>query len=72
MPIPFVPVATLYDADPDNSNSFSLYLNLSSILEVKITKSVNKSGEKVTEKVYKKEWQLKQVVKKLYQGNTEV
>ena len=30
---------------------FSLFLNLSSTPEVKITKSVNKSGEEVTEKV---------------------
>ena len=55
VPIRFVPVVSSYDAEPDNSNSFSLSLNLSSTPEVKITKSVNKSGEEVTEKEYKKD-----------------
>ena len=63
VPIRFVPVATLYDAGPDNSHSFSLSLNISSTPEVKITKSVNKSGEEVTEKEYKKDGQVKQVIK---------
>ena len=43
--IRFVPVVSSYDADPDNSNSFSLSLHLSSTPEVRITKSVDKSGE---------------------------
>ena len=61
----FVPVVTSYDSESDNSNSFSLSLNLSSTPEVKITKSVNKSGEDVTEKEYIKEGRVKQVIKKL-------
>ena len=71
VPVRFVSVATSYDAEPDSSNSFSLSLNLSSTLEVKNTKSVNKSGEEVTEKEYKKEGQVKHVVKKLCSGNAE-
>ena len=71
VPIRFVPVVSSYDAEPDNSNSFSLSLNLSSTPEVKITKSVNKSGEEVTEKEYKKDGQVKQVIKKLCSGNAE-
>ena len=71
VPVRFVPVATLYDAYPNSSNSFSLFLNLSSTPEVKITKSVNKSGEEVIEKEYKKEGQVKHVVKKLCSGNAE-
>ena len=59
VPICFVPVATLYEPEPDSSNSFSLSLNLSSTPEVKITKSVNKSGEEVTEKEYTKDDQVK-------------
>ena len=55
VPILFVPVATSYDTESNNSNSFSLFLNLSSTPEVKITKSVNKSREQVTKKEYKKE-----------------
>ena len=50
VPILFVPVVTSYNADPDNSNYFSLSLDLSSTPEVRITKSVNKSGVEVTEK----------------------
>ena len=60
-----VPVATLYAADFDNSNSFSLSFNLSSSPEVKNTKRVNKSGEEAIKRVYKKEGQIKQVVNKL-------
>ena len=71
VPIRFVPVVSSYDAEPDNSYSFSLSLNLSSTPEVKITKSVNKSGEEVTEKEYKKDGQVKQVIKKLCSGNAE-
>ena len=59
VPTRFVPVATSYDAKPDNSNSFSLSLNPSSTPEIKITKSVNKSGEEATEKEYKKEGHVK-------------
>ena len=70
-PIRFVPVTTLYVTEPDDSNPFSLSLNLSSTPEVKITKSVNKSGEEVTEKEYEKEGQVKQVVKKLYSENAD-
>ena len=69
--IRFVPVATSYDAEPDSSNSFSLSLNLSSTPEVKISKSVNASGKEVTEKEYKKEGQVNQVVKKFCSGNAE-
>ena len=47
VPILFVPVVSSYDAEPTHSNSFSISLNLSSTPEIKITKSVNKSGEKV-------------------------
>ena len=36
--IRFVPVATLHNAESDNSNYFSLSLNLSSTPEVKLTK----------------------------------
>ena len=71
VPIRFVPVISSYDAEPDNSNSFSLSVNLSSTPEIKITKSVNKSGEEVTEKEYKKEGQVKQVIKKLCSGSAE-
>ena len=71
MPIRFVPVVSLYDAEPDNSNYFSLSLNLSSTPEVKITKNVNKSGEEVTEKEHKKEGQAKQVTRKIYSGSAE-
>ena len=67
VPIRFAPVATFYDAELDNSYSFAL----SSTLEAKIAKSVNKGGEEVTEKEYKKEGQVKHVVKKLCSGNTE-
>ena len=71
VPIRFVPVITSYDADHDNSNSFSLSLNISSTPEVRITKSVNKGGKEVTEKEYKKQGQVKQVVNKLCSGNNE-
>ena len=71
VPIRFVPVVSSYDAEPTNSNSFSMSLNLSSTPEVKITKSVNKSGEEVTEKEFKKQGQVKQVIKKLCSGNAE-
>ena len=54
LPIRFVPVATLYEAELDNSNSFSLSLNLSTTPDVTITKIANKSGEEVTEREYKK------------------
>ena len=47
MPIRFVSVATLCDAESDNSNSFSLSRNLFSTPEVNITKIVNKSGKEV-------------------------
>ena len=66
-----VPVATLYDTEPDNSESFSLCLNISSTPEVTITKSVNKSEEEVAENEYKKEGQVKHVIKELFSGNTE-
>ena len=66
--IRFVPVATLCDAEPDNSNYFSLSLNLSYTSEV----SVNKSGEEVSKKEYKKNGQVKWVVKKFYEGDAEV
>ena len=46
-------------------------LKLSSTLEVKITKSVNKSGEKVTEKEFKKQGQVKQVIEMICSGGTE-
>ena len=59
VPICVVLVVTSCDAAPDNSNLFSLSLNISSTLEVKITKSVNKSGEEVIKKEYKKEGQVK-------------
>ena len=72
VPIHVVPVATLYDTEPDSSNSFSLSLDLSSTPEVKITKSVNKSGEEVSKKEYKKNGQVKWVVKKFYEGDAEV
>ena len=71
VPIRFVPFATLHDAEPDNSISFPLSLNISSTPEVTITKSVNKSGEEVTEKEYNKEVQVKQLVKKLCSGNVK-
>ena len=69
VPIRFVPIVSSYDDEPTNSNSFSLSLNLSSTPEVKITKSVNKSGEEVTEKEFKKQGQVKQFIKKLYSGS---
>ena len=43
----FVYVVSSYEVEPTDSNSFSISLNLSSTPEIKITKSVNKSGEKV-------------------------
>ena len=49
----FVYVVSSYEAEPTDSNSFSISLNLSSIPEVKITKSVNKRGEEVTAKEFK-------------------
>ena len=55
VPIHFVSVVTLYDAEPDNSNSFSMSLNFSSTPEVKIAKRVKNSGERATEKEYKKQ-----------------
>ena len=48
----FVHVVSSYEAEPTDSNSFSISLNLSSIPEVKITKSVNKRGEEVTAKEF--------------------
>ena len=71
MPISFDPIATSYDTENDNYNSFSLSLNLSSTPEVKIAKSVNKSGEEVMEKEYKKDGQVKHVLKKLCSENIE-
>ena len=59
--IRFIPVVSSHDDEPSNSNSFSLSLNLSSTPEVKITKSVNTSGEEVTEKDFKKQGQVKKV-----------
>ena len=49
----FVHVVSSYEAEPTDSNSFSMSLDLSSIPEVKITKSVNKRGEEVTAKEFK-------------------
>ena len=66
VPIHVVPFATLYNAEPDISNSFSLSLNLSSTPEIKITKSVNKSGKELIEKDYKKKGQVEHFIKKLY------
>ena len=63
VPTRFVHVVSSYDAEPDKSNSFLLSLNLSSTPEVKITKRVNKSGEKVTKKEYKKEGHVKHIIK---------
>ena len=54
MAIRFVPVVSLCDAEPDNCNSFYLSLNISLTPEVNINKSVNKSGEEVTEKSTRK------------------
>ena len=45
VPIRFVPVVSSYDAEPDNSNSFSLSLNPSSTPEVKI-KQEWRSGDR--------------------------
>ena len=59
MPIIFVPVATSYDAKSENSDSFSLSLNLFSTPEVIITKNINTSWEAVNEKEYKKEEKVK-------------
>ena len=70
-PIHFVPIATSYDTESENSNYFPLSLNLSSTQEIKITKSVNKTGEEVTIKEYKKEGQAKQVVKMLCSEKAE-
>ena len=55
----FVPVVTSYDAEPDNSNSFFFSLDLSSTPKVTINKSVNNSGEVVTEKEYEKDGKVK-------------
>ena len=52
VPIRLVPVETSYDAESDNSNYFSLSLNISLTPEIKITKTVKKSGEEVTEQEY--------------------
>ena len=49
----FVYVVSSYEAEPTDSNSFSMSLNLSPITEVKITKSVNKRGEEVAAKEFK-------------------
>ena len=49
----FVHVVSSYEAEPTDSNSFSMSLNLSSTPEVKITKSVNRSREEVTDKEFK-------------------
>ena len=57
VPIRFNPIVTSYDADPNNSNLFSLSLILSSTPDVKITKSIHKSGEEITKKQDKKEEQ---------------
>ena len=50
--IRFVFVVSSYDTKPTNSNSFSMSLHLSSTPKVKITKSLNKSGEEVTKKEF--------------------
>ena len=52
--IRFVPVATLYDAKSDNSDSISLSLDLFLTPKVNITKNINKSWEVANEKEYNK------------------
>ena len=47
-----VSVATSCDVESNISNSFSLSLNISLTPEIKITKTVKKSGEEVTEQEY--------------------
>ena len=71
VPIRSVSVVTSCEAETDDSISISMSPNLSSTPEVKITKSVNKNGEEVTEKEFKKQVQVKQVIKKLHSGSAE-
>ena len=70
-PIRFVPVVSSYDTQHTNSKYFSLTLNLSSTIEVKITKIVSKSGADVTEKYFKKQGKVKHFIKKLCLGNAK-
>ena len=71
VPVRFIPVASPYDDEKSTAHSFSLALNLSSTPEVKTTTTTNEKGEKVKEKSYVKEGQVKQTVKKLCAGTAE-
>ena len=55
VPICLVSVVSSYDAEPINSNSFSISLNLYSTPVLEITKSINKIEYEVTEKKFKKQ-----------------
>ena len=70
-PIRFIPKETEYDND-DSTNTFSLYLNISSSTpEVTVKKRKLESGEEVTEKEVSKEGQVRQSIKKLCTGDAE-
>ena len=71
VPVRFIPVISPYDDEKSTAHSFSLLLNLSSTPEVKTTTTTNDKGEKVKEKSYVKEGQVKQTVKKLCSGTVE-
>ena len=71
VPVRFIPVVSPYDDEKSTAHSFSLSLNLSSTPEVKTTTTTNEKGEKVREKSYVKEGQVKQTVKKLCAGTAE-
>ena len=70
-PIRFIPKETEYDND-DSTNTFSLYLNISSSTpEVTVKKRKLESGEEVTEKEVSKEGQVRQSIKKLCTGDAK-
>ena len=59
VPVRFIPVVSPYDDEKSTAHSFSLALNLFSTPEVKTTTTTNEKGEKVKEKSYVKEGQVK-------------
>ena len=67
----FIPVVQPYDDEKSTAHSFSLSLNLSFTPDVKTATIANEKGEKVKEKTYVKEGQVKQTVKKICSGTAE-
>ena len=71
LPVCFIHVVLPYNDENSTAHSFSLALNLSSTPEFKTTTTTNEKGEKVKEKSYVKERQVKQIVKQLCAGTAE-